>query len=44
MEKNYKTLELDKVLEMLGYKMSVSEREYINGTHEAFVKEDKGND
>lgn len=30
-----------KVLEMLGYKMSVSEREYINGTHEAFVKEDK---
>lgn len=33
-----------KVLEMLGYKISVSEREYINGTHEAFVKEDKSDD
>lgn len=33
-----------KVLEMLGYKMSVSEREYISGTHEAFVKEDKSDD
>ncbi|MGN0599292.1 MAG: ParB/RepB/Spo0J family partition protein [Oscillospiraceae bacterium] len=30
-----------KVLEMLGYKMSETEREYLNGTHEAFVKEEK---
>lgn len=33
-----------KILDMLGYKMSESEREYISGTHEAFVKEDKAND
>lgn len=42
--RNYHLDCIYKVLEMLGYKMSLSEREYINGTHEAFVKEDKGND